>query len=315
MPVSGRACTIALATCAAFPDGPADDQPLVAALRQSGATIHWAVWDDPAVDWAAFDLVLIRSTWDYTERPEQYLAWAHAVDRLVNPAAAVAWSADKRYLLDLAAAGVPIVPTEVIAPGAAAEVPDGRFVIKPSVGAGTRGAGRFDCSGSDAAAQREAALAHLAGLHAAGRTALVQPYIDAVDSRGETGLVFFGGQHSHAIRKSSMLPPGAAFRLSARDAGGQFNPDRIGPRRASAEEIAAAHRVLDAAASVLRDAHRGARVDLAYARVDLLPGPRGPVLIELELVEPSLFLRYGPPDAVQRFAVDLVERARRSAAT
>lgn len=311
--MNGRAITIALATCGELPDGDADDRPLVAALQRHGARARWVVWDDPAARWPDFDLVLIRSTWDYTLRHEDFLAWASSAPRLVNPAAIVAWSSDKRYLLDLADAGVPIVPTAVAPPGAAATLPGGRFVIKPSVGAGTRGAGRFDGSGEGGAAGRAAALAHLAQLHAAGRTALIQPYIDAIDSRGETGLVFFGGQYSHAIRKSSMLPPGAAYRLGAQDAGGAAHPERIAPRRATGAEIAAAHRALDAAGAVL-SARTGSREAPAYARVDLLPGEHGPLLIELELVEPSLFLRYGPADAVDRFAASLVERARSAAA-
>lgn len=317
--MTGRPRRIALATCAALPDGDADDRPLIDALRRLDAAPQWAVWDDPAVEWAAYDLVLIRSTWDYTQDHARFLDWAGSIDRLVNPAAVVAWSSDKRYLLDLAGAGVPIVPTTLAAPGEPALLPErGRFVIKPSVGAGTRGAGRFDAGGADAA------LAHLRLLHDAGRTALIQPYIEEVDSRGETGLVFLDGRFSHAIRKSSMLPPGAAHTLSARDAGGLFHPERIGPRRASGAEIAAARRVLDAAGAILggqtpvaapnAPAAAPAAASLSYARVDLLPGPDGPLLIELELIEPSLFLRYGPPDAALRFAQGLVERARAAAA-
>ena len=112
---------IGLATCAALPDGWHDDHRLAAALREGDADCRFAVWDDPAVDWDRFDLVLIRSTWDYTERRDEFVSWAEAVgERLRNPPAVVRWNSDKHYLADLEAAGLPVVPTPVRRAGRAA---------------------------------------------------------------------------------------------------------------------------------------------------------------------------------------------------
>jgi hypothetical protein len=311
---TAHARTIALATAPELPDGDGDDAPLVAALRHAGVVPRWTVWDDPSVDWAGFDLTLIRSTWDYTFRHAQFVDWAGRVPRLVNDAAVVRWNSDKRYLLDLAGLGVPIVPTVLAEPGEPVALPErGQFVVKPSVGAGSRGAARFDADDRGSPSQSAGARDHAALLQAAGLAVLVQPYLEGVDSRGETGLLFFGGQYSHAIRKASMLPPGAAHRLGPRQAPGVFEPDRITARRASPAEISTAHQVLDAAHRHLRDA-LGVQTPPLYARVDLLPGPHGPVLIELELIEPSLFLRYAPPESIRRLAESLAARAGASVA-
>ena len=138
--MSGTA-RVALATCAAFPDGDADDAGLPAAI---GGDVTFAIWDDPAVDWAAFDLVVVRSTWDYQERRDAFLAWARGIgERLVNPPDVLAWNTDKRYLHELAAAGLPVVPTTLVAPGAPFTAPAGEYVVKPTVSAGSRDTARF----------------------------------------------------------------------------------------------------------------------------------------------------------------------------
>ncbi|MDL2335376.1 MAG: hypothetical protein QFC55_05035, partial [Chloroflexota bacterium] len=105
---------IALATCAALPDLDPDEQLLLEPLRALGVEARAAVWDDATVDWAAFDLVVIRSTWEYASRRDEFVAWTRSVPRIVNPANVVAWNTDKHYLRDLAAAGVPVVPTDWI---------------------------------------------------------------------------------------------------------------------------------------------------------------------------------------------------------
>ena len=107
---------VALATCSELPDLDADDRPLVPALAERGVSAQPAVWDDPAVDWAAFDLVVLRSTWDYAERRDVFLTWASSLERVVNRFPVLEWSSDKaRYLVDLRAADVPIVPTSFVA--------------------------------------------------------------------------------------------------------------------------------------------------------------------------------------------------------
>jgi glutathione synthase/RimK-type ligase-like ATP-grasp enzyme len=286
---SGRDATptrVALATCAALPDGDADDAELPAAF--GGAS--FAVWDDPAVDWEAFDLVVVRSTWDYQDRRDRFLDWARRVGpRLVNPPAVLAWNTDKRYLRELVGAGLPVVPTALVAPGEAFTAPAGEHVVKPTVSAGSRDTARF--GGGDEhprdAAGRAAAL--VASIHASGRTALVQPYVPSVDARGETALLFFGGAFSHAIHKGPLLRRGADPTPDL------FAAEEIQARVASAAERAVAQRVVDWAAG------RFGAVP-AYARVDLVQDEGGaPLLLELELCEPSLFFAHAPGGAA-RFA-------------
>jgi glutathione synthase/RimK-type ligase-like ATP-grasp enzyme len=254
-----------------------DLPPLLDAARRRGFDVEVLDWDDAAVDWSAFQTVLLRSTWDYTDRLPEFLAWAERVadrTRLLNPPSVLRWNTDKRYLLDLEAAGVPIIPTRFLSPEAPIDVDlSGDLVVKPSVGAGSRGARRF----RDAPA---AAAEHVRELMSAGRTVLIQPYLDAVDRDGETALIYFAGRFSHAIRKGPLLRPnGEATRAL-------FAPEHITARRPSAAELRVAERALAAVPHP---------EPLVYARVDLLPDPKaGPRLLELELTEPSLFFAHGP---------------------
>jgi hypothetical protein len=293
---------IALATCDdLLPDGDHGDWPLRAALLERGAEVAVASWSDPGVDWAAFDLTIIRSTWDYSSRRDEFLRWLPRVPRLHNPAPTVAANSDKRYLRALIGLGLPVIETEFAEPGQPLELPAvGEYVLKPSVGAGSRGAGRFGTThGPASPGERARALAHVDHLHAAGRTVLRQPYIGAVDQSGETGLVFIDGAFSHAIRKGRMLAEGAAF-----DATGPslFIEENITARSPSSEEREVAERVL--AALTPTETPSG---PLLYARIDLLPGPDGPLLVEAELTEPSLFFEHGPGSA-ERLAEAILRR-------
>jgi len=284
---------IALATCAALPDLDPDEQLLLEPLRALGVDAQAAVWDDPAVDWSAFDLVIIRSTWDYTARRDAFLAWARSVPRIVNPADIVAWNTDKHYLADLSAAGVPVVPTDWIEPGQTVALPaGGRHVLKPAVGAGSVDAALFDMK---AAHEAELARSHADRLHGAGQTVMVQPYLELIEEQGEAALIFFGTEFSHAVTKGAML--GDEREL----VDGLYKAEVITPRRASASELAVAGAALAAVP-------RGSQL-LVYARVDLVPGPGGePLVIELELTEPSLFLGTAPGSA-ERLARHLVDHA------
>ncbi|HVM28919.1 MAG TPA: hypothetical protein VM433_14770 [Mycobacteriales bacterium] len=278
---------VALATCRELPDLHEDDALLVPALASAGVAAVPAVWDDPAVDWAAFDLVVVRDTWDYVPRREQFLDWARSVPRLENPAAVLAWNTDKRYLRDLAAAGVPVVPTTWVEPGDGYAPPDGEHVVKPAVSAGARDTARY--------APGEDSSAHVRDLLGAGRTVMVQPYLAAVDTDGETAVLSLGGVHSHAARKGPVLVPELD------------DPDDVAitPRTASAAQRA----VADAALAAVPFAG-----PLLYSRADVVPGPDGgPLLIELELTEPSLFLA-ADPGAADRFAAVIAERVVRPAA-
>jgi glutathione synthase/RimK-type ligase-like ATP-grasp enzyme len=284
---------VLLATCADLPDGDEDAAVLLAALDDAGVPARWAVWDDPAVDWSA-GLTVLRSTWDYTHDRARFLDWVRGLPRVANEPALVEWSTDKTYLVDLAAAGVPTVPTELAFPGEPLPAFASEAIVKPSVGAGSRGVGRFTPDRYGEAQE------HAEQLHAAGRTVLVQPYLHGVDATGEAALVYFDGAFSHAITKGAMIPADTTHPV---DGGSLYVEENISARVASAAEKA----VADAALAFVTERFGGVPL---YARVDLLPGPAGPVLVELELVEPSLFLQYDPDGAVAaRFAAPMRECA------
>jgi hypothetical protein len=252
-------------------DGDGDDADLVAALRARGLHARWLSWDDPESERA--DLVILRATWDYIERLDDFLAWTTRVPRLLNAPDVVAWNTDKRYLADLAAAGVPTVPSRFFAPGQRVRIPSDEVVVKPAVGAGSFGAQRFT--------DESAAAAHAAELQSAGRTVLVQPY-DARIADGETALVFVGGQQSHAFTKGPILPPPG--RTPELDHSGTYAEESLSPADPDFELWDVGHAALAAAAT-----HLGVGVDeFLYARVDVIGGPDDPRLLELELVEPSL---------------------------
>lgn len=282
--------TVALATAIAAYPLDEDLPPLQQACAEAGIDSQVLAWDDPTVSWSRFDAVLLRSTWDYIDRLPEFLAWCDRVStltRLWNGPDVVRWNTDKRYLGDLAAKGVPVIESHFLAPGDdPASLPAlDEFVVKPTVGAGSRDAQRYG------AGERDQAIAHAARLLDQGRHVLVQPYLHAVDEHGETALLFFGGEFSHAIRKAPLLRRGEGPTRAL------FAPERIQSRTPSTAERDVARRVLEALPFG----------PLAYARVDLLPSADGPQLLELELTEPSVFLAYGPGSA-DRLAAVLAER-------
>jgi hypothetical protein len=279
---------IALATSTLHPQLIEDDRLLVPLLAARGIEAVPLVWTEPGDE--RFDLVVVRSTWDYVPQRERFVAWADAQPRLRNSAAILRWNTDKRYLGELAAAGAPVVPTTFVAPGEPYSPPAFDHVVKPTVSAGTRDTARFAGDAEGAAASR----AHTAALHAACRTAMVQPYIASVDARGESALIFFDGELSHAIHKPALLPRASQAIQSA----GAL--DLMKPRAATADEKAVAERILEAVP--------GGRRALSYARVDLVLGDDGrPMLLELEATEPYLFLGLADGSAA-RFA-DAIVRA------
>jgi len=292
---------VALVTARAARGLDEDMPPLTAALEATGARSQIVDWDDEAADWARFDLVVPRSAWDYAERLPEFIAWAEQVARattLVNPLPVVRWNTDKHYLGELARAGAPVVPTWYVEPGEdAGSVLDEvlaadacrELVVKPAVGAGSRDARRHK------RADRAEILAHIATLLAAGRSVMLQPYLESVDTSGETALMYIDGRFSHAIRKGALLPAAGAPSTA-----GLFAPEEIVARTPGADELAAAERILRAAPFER----------LTYARVDLLRDPAGaPELLELELTEPSLFLAHAPGSA-ERFAAALLQYVR-----
>jgi len=279
---------IALATAIAAFSLDDDLAPLADALRKAGAEVEILAWDDFSVSWKRFDKVVLRSTWDYTERLPEFLSWcqrAATQTELLNTADVVKWNTDKHYLADLAKKKCPVVESVFIEPGQAADkFPDyAEFVVKPAVGAGSRDTQRY------LAKDRAAAIAHTKKLLDQKRSVLVQPYLADVDTKGETALIFFKGIFSHAIRKGPLL------QLDEGPTSHLFAPEAITAREPSGEELEVAHKVLAAMPFT----------SLAYARVDLLPSSQGPMLLELELTEPSLFFEHAPGSA-ERFAASLL---------
>lgn len=300
---------LALATAIAAAGQDEDLSPLLEACARAGLDVAARAWDDASVGWSRFDAVLIRSTWDYTQRLPEFLHWCERVaaqTRLLNPLQVIRWNADKHYLADLAGSGVPVVPTHFVEvehePLPALRVflaehaDTAEFVVKPAVGAGSRDAQRY------ARAQEFAAANHIARLLDAGRSVMLQPYLAEVDRLGETALIHFDDCFSHAIRKGPLLAADAeaSTRLFATEA--------ITPREADADELAVSARVMGA----MRDRLQ-LREPLAYARVDLIRDDAGRAcLLELELCEPSLFLDHAAGSA-DRLAGLLARRLRDAA--
>jgi hypothetical protein len=282
---------IALVSCVALPEPDADMAPLAAAVRAAGLSCEVVGWDDPSVDWSRFDLTLLRATWNYPQALPEFLAWLARVDtvtRLWNPQELVRWNLHKGYLLELAARGIPVVPTELVRMGSTVSLADimaargsHELVVKPAVSAGSFRTIRTD--------QRslEAGEAHLRSL-SAERDVLVQEYVPAVEGYGERALIWIDGALTHAVRKSPRFE-GDAEQVSE-------------TMLITAAEAALAERVL-------------ASIDLPklYARVDMAPGREGqPVLMEVELVEPSLFFS-ACPQALQRMVRALVREVKNRA--
>jgi glutathione synthase/RimK-type ligase-like ATP-grasp enzyme len=269
---------IAIATCADYADLKVDDGLLRQALEERGCEAREVIWNEPGIEWRHFDLCLVRSTWDYHERHAEYLAWAGRVEvesRLLNPAEVLIWNSDKRYLRELGERGLRTIPTvwvgrdsplnlEQILAGAGWE----EAVVKPVVDLGARNLRRVRAGEGSAAL--ESILQH--------RDAMVQPFLPSVEERGETSLVYIGGELSHTVRK--------------RPAAGDFRVQSIWGGTVSLAEPTLAERDLaEAALAEFKEAP-------LYARVDLVEGPTlDPCLIELELIEPNLYLCEHAPAA------------------
>lgn len=267
-----------------WPTGSGDHAGLAEALGHRGATAQWVPWDE-SVDWSGFDLVALRETWDYPPRLASFLEWVDsvaAVTAVVNPPGVVRWNHHKGYLHDLGAAGVPVVPTTIVprgteAPFAALQAGgDATVVVKPAVGIG----------GDDAERGRSsdpATSAHLGALLEGGDV-LVQPYLPSIESSGETSVVVLAGRVTHAVRK---LPTGGEFRIHEHRGGSyaQVEPAPV--------QVDVALAACEAAASLTGE-------ELFYARADLVAGVDGaPLLMELELIEPSLYLHTVPAATAQ----------------
>lgn len=291
---------VALVTVAAARASDEDLAPLEGALAALGAEVSIVDWDDAHVDWSRFDATVLRSCWDYTERIVEFLVWAERIShvtRLLNPFDVLSWNTDKHYLLDLQRAGIAIVPSRFVEPDGDAAAALHSFldnhpgaaelVVKPAIGAGSRDTQRH------ARAETGAAIAHMRRLLDAKRSVLLQPYLERVDDAGETALVHFDGRYSHAIRKGPLLRRGEGPTSAL------FAPEQIEAREPGADERALASATLAALPFSATP---------AYARIDLIRGDHGePLLLELELAEPSLFFLHASGSA-ERFARCLLAR-------
>lgn len=267
-----------------------EDEPIaLAALKRTGVVVDVVDWDDPGVAWSGYDRVVLRSAWDYPQHLSDFLTWVEDVDavsELVNPPAMVRWNLDKQYLAELAEDGVSITPTVFVRPGATARFPDGKFVVKPAVGAGSRDVAWYEPD------QHRSATVHVARLHAAGLTVLVQPLLASVAQHGEWPMVFLGGTFSHAASKRVNLPQAEAVETL-------FAAETNAEHSASPDQIFIATAAMESVARRLGTP--------TYARVDLVRDDDDRYcVLEVELIEPSLFLPFADVAAADRFAEVLV---------
>lgn len=267
---------IAFVTNPRHPEIEDDDRPLAAALAKRGALVVTASWDDADFPWDKVDLALLRSPWDYCRRYEEFLEWLARTEtqtNIVNDPDIVRWNINKRYLDELAGKGVPTVPTAFVARGESVSLSDlcssrgwDTVVLKPSVSADSWETIRVEPD------RHEEGQAYL-DRHRPDREIMVQPFVKDVEDGGEHSLMFFGGTYSHAVRKNSAFKGG-------RHVGPEGRPSDPG---SDAVEMA---RDLLAKAGI---------PEVPYARVDLARDHQGaPLLLELELFEPTLFFLEAP---------------------
>jgi hypothetical protein len=280
-------CT--LVTCDKVPALDPDDRLLMRELAQRGLTVSIETWSDPGANWAASRLCLLRSTWDYHERYDEFVDWvgrAASLTLLKNAPQLLLWNAHKSYLAELERLGVPVVPTAWVARGEPCDLGElcavrgwRDIVLKPAKGAAAhqvtlvrRGAASF--------AAGQAQLAQLART----QDVLVQPYLRSVESFGERALIFFRGKYSHAVVKKpfdTVLVVGSA------------RSSLVDPEPAELEVAAGA-----LAAVPARE---------LYARVDLLRDDEDRICVnEVELIEPGLYL--GAHEPARRYFADAIER-------
>ena len=274
------------------------DLPLIVrALGDRGIVADIVDWHDAAVDWSKYSMAIVRSPWDYHRRYSEFLQWLDVVSSqttLHNSAEIIRWNTDKAYLAELIDAGIDVIPTRYVR-GAEDIVLlsnegmlERDLVVKPTISAGSNNTERHEESPVKA-------TAHLGQLIDGGMVAMVQPYQRFIDERGETGMLYFNGEFSHAFRKGAILATGENIK------NGLFVEEDISPRDPNAQE----RELGEAVMNFVQNKFGAAPL---YARVDVVRGSGGyPVLMELELAEPSLFL-HTSPDSATRFASAVVAR-------
>jgi glutathione synthase/RimK-type ligase-like ATP-grasp enzyme len=283
--------SVAFVTYQQAPEVNEHDQLAAEILRQRGVAVTPAVWNDPQIDWAGFDCVVIRSAWDYYLKPARYANWLWSLEnarvRLWNPPRVVLENMNKRYLTRLAERGVCVVPTKYLSASEAVVLRDvlqtcgwGEAVIKPAVSGCALGTWRTSLAAARADQGSFAAQLRSQDL-------LIQPYMPEIATQGEWSLVYFNGRYSHAVLKR---PAEGDFRVH-REYGGSSTSAEPGPA------------LIEQAQSVL------ATVDspLLYARVDGIEHAGHFILMELEINEPFLFLGFCE-GAAQRFAEAILRK-------
>jgi glutathione synthase/RimK-type ligase-like ATP-grasp enzyme len=282
---------ICFVTCRTWPDISESDRLVQRALEARGATVEARAWNAPGADWDGFDAIVLRSNWDYHFEPDAFLGWLDRLDRtgtrIWNPPALVRWNVSKAYLLELAAAGVPTVPTVILEDGTRAGLEAvmaarawRRVVLKPAISASAHDTRLVSPATVDEAG---AALAS-GGIR---RPALVQPFVEAIQTRGEWSLVFIDGESTHAVLKR---PAAGEFRVQPRLGGTVETPPPPEEARTAARAALAA-------------------LPLAplYARIDGVETAGGFLIMEVEVNEPGLFFTHAPA-AADRFAEALLRR-------
>ncbi len=279
--------SVAIVTCTVLPEVDPDEDLLLGALTYADLEPVMVAWDDDGVDWSAYDIAVLRSAWNYIDNLDAFLDWAvHAGTQthLFNPVEVVQWNTHKGYLRDLAKRGAPVVPTAWIGVGEELELADimadrgwHDVVAKPVVGAGSFLTDRITDPATDRAKAFWRELC-------TDREVMVQPYMTSVETYGERSLIWIDGELTHAVRKS--------------------------PRLGDADEhvsaaLPIAHSERELAEAVIADIPQS----LLYARIDLIRDDQDqPLLAELELVEPSLFLKQDP-GALKRLVRGIAARA------
>ncbi len=273
---------IALVSSATARDLDTDLPYLVRAFADRGVTAEIVDWDTADEDWTRFSSAVIRSPWDYHRRFDEFLVWLDRVSTLTtvhNSVEVIRWNLDKHYLAELAAEGLETIPTTWIETeadvDAAMELLGADVVVKPTVSAGANNSWRHT---NDAAG----AATHAREILALGKSVMLQPYQRFIDDRGETGMLYFGGEYSHAFRKGAILTHGE---MQHNDL---YVEEEITARKPNEQER-------ELGDAVVEFVTRRFGVPPLYARVDVVKGSRGvPVLMEVELAEPSFFVHVAP---------------------
>ena len=287
--------SIALVSSAYARDLDTDLPYLVRAFADRGVTAEIIDWDAAGEDWTRFSSAVVRSPWDYHRRYGEFLDWIDRVSSLTelcNPAEVLRWNLDKHYLGELASAGIDVIPTTYLESeddiSSVADLLESDIVVKPTVSAGANHSWRHT-------ADRAGAEAHVREILTMGKSVMVQPYQRFIDERGETGLLYFGGVYSHAFRKGAILARGEMVHNDL------YVEEEISVRTPKDQERELGDRVI---------AWLTRRFGVApvYARVDMVKGSRGiPVLMEVELAEPSFFLHVSP-GSPERFVAAVLGR-------